>query len=225
LNDELDSSPDYEKDKEKALALAKQWVNQDPIYLDTETTGLDETAEVVELGIVDYDGTVLFDELIQPVGPVGEEARKIHGISEDQLKEAPTWPQVHDEICDIVADRVVVIYNYPFDTRIIDQTMAYHWFLNNSIDWPKNRCAMRLFAQYQGSWNDFFGNYSRHKLSHAAKLLNIEFDNQHRAVTDADVTRQVLERLAEIHDNPNMEQEMTSGHLDNSDNIPEGWLA
>lgn len=58
----------------------KRWARDllnrtDVLILDTETTGLGHTAELVELAIVDTTGKVLFDELVKPAveGPAQDE--------------------------------------------------------------------------------------------------------------------------------------------------------
>ncbi len=43
-------------------------IERDFVILDTETTGLDERAEIVELSIIDKHGYTLFDSLIKPKG-------------------------------------------------------------------------------------------------------------------------------------------------------------
>ena len=42
-----------------AIQLARQVLQQRPVYLDTETTGTGPTAEVIEVGVVDSQGQVV----------------------------------------------------------------------------------------------------------------------------------------------------------------------
>ena len=58
---------------------------KDFVILDTETTGIQSTDEVIELGIVASDGTVLFDELFRPTVRMSDEAAKVTGISQEML--------------------------------------------------------------------------------------------------------------------------------------------
>ncbi|HID85120.1 MAG TPA: 3'-5' exonuclease, partial [Anaerolineales bacterium] len=39
-----------------AIRTAKAWLKRRPVYLDTETTGLDEGAEIIEIAVVDTNG-------------------------------------------------------------------------------------------------------------------------------------------------------------------------
>jgi len=47
---------------------------------------------VVEVALVTPAGEVLFESLVCPVEPVSEGAREIHGITDEELSTAPTWP-------------------------------------------------------------------------------------------------------------------------------------
>jgi len=46
--------------RQKTIELARQMVEAKPVYLDTETTGLNKTDEIVEIAVVDWDGSILF---------------------------------------------------------------------------------------------------------------------------------------------------------------------
>ena len=49
-----------------AIHEARALLESDPVYLDTETTGMHLSAEVIEIGIIDDKEQVLFDSLIRP---------------------------------------------------------------------------------------------------------------------------------------------------------------
>ncbi len=86
----------------------------DVLILDTETTGLGAQDEIVELAIIDTNGTVKFDNLIQPTIPIPEEASRIHGITDDILQDdnAVSWNQYHVAIVSLLTKAsFVLIYN------------------------------------------------------------------------------------------------------------------
>ena len=57
-------------DRAKAIQTARKWMKDDPLFLDTETTGLDGQAEICELSVIDAGGSVLMDTLIRPLQPI-----------------------------------------------------------------------------------------------------------------------------------------------------------
>ena len=66
--------------------------------IDLETTGIDSTAHVVEVGSVDLlpDGSFArFQEhLIKPPSPIPAEARAVHHISDEDVAQAKPWNTV-----------------------------------------------------------------------------------------------------------------------------------
>ena len=68
------------------------------VVLDTETTGLDGHAEVIQIAVVDRSGAVLLDSLVKPTCPVPAEATAVHGISDSDLVNAPTMNQSEQQL-------------------------------------------------------------------------------------------------------------------------------
>jgi DNA polymerase-3 subunit epsilon len=69
-------------DRARAIRTARTWLKADPLFLDTETTGLDDQAGICELSFVDIAGRVLMDTLVRPHQPIPHEASVIHGITD-----------------------------------------------------------------------------------------------------------------------------------------------
>lgn len=61
---------------------AYDWLSLAPLFLDTETTGLDNTAEALEIGLTDASGQVVFETRLKPTVTIGAQAAAVHGISE-----------------------------------------------------------------------------------------------------------------------------------------------
>jgi DNA polymerase III epsilon subunit-like protein len=49
----------FRRDRNEAISTAKEIVNRNAIILDTETTGLGEKDEIIEISIIDMTGKVL----------------------------------------------------------------------------------------------------------------------------------------------------------------------
>jgi DNA polymerase III epsilon subunit-like protein len=86
-----------------ARAKAITWAvaaAQDPrvVYLDTETTGFGKRAEIVDIAVVDGGGQVLFESLVRPTRRIPAEVIAIHGITNADVKDAPEWGDLYDEL-------------------------------------------------------------------------------------------------------------------------------
>lgn len=154
------------------------------IYLDTETTGLDNNAEIIQLGIIDEEGRVIFDSLVKCEGDIPPEASEVHGIKKIDLVDAPTWPEIHDKVAGILqkASRIK-IYNASYDLRMLKQTADRY-----CLDLPrlglKTFCVMKAYGNmhFDGEWI---------KLTDACAYENLDVSHiqAHNAIGDCEMTR------------------------------------
>ena len=177
------------------------WLDANALILDTETTGLDDDAEVVELAVIDCAGTVLLDTLVRPSGPVPAEAAAIHGITDAMLADAPTWSEIHARFCDLVEGRQVVIYSREFDVRVINQTARRYGLqapqgFDLVLDPGSIHCAMQAYAEFRGEWSAEKGRYRWQKLSAAAEQQGVTVTNAHRALGDCLMTLGLVRAMA-----------------------------
>jgi len=97
------------------------------VVIDVETTSLEEP-EIVEIAVVASDGRVLLDKLVRPKGPCQEEARAVHGISDDELALAAPWSVVGDELVAVLeqAGNPVVAAWGDFDRYALASQRRHH---------------------------------------------------------------------------------------------------
>lgn len=178
---------------EADYVAAVQWARAmlaDPgvIILDTETTGLYDGAEIVEIAIINVAGEVLLDERLRPSRPIPPEATTIHHITDADVVNAPTWPEIAERVGQLLrAASKVVIYNSDYDHRILSQTCKF-WGLS-LLDLVPNaswNCAMHWYAQWYGDWSDYHSSYRWQPLPSA----------NHSAKGDALATLAVIQRMA-----------------------------
>jgi DNA polymerase-3 subunit epsilon len=190
------SNPDTQDARKKAVEEAARIVALDPIYLDSETTGLENWDEIIEIGVVDSSGQVLLETLIKPQGSIPADATRIHGISDRDVITAPTWRQIWPQLERILDGRHLAIYNAEYDLRMMRQSHARYGFswTEESVN---SHCIMQLYARYRGQWNPVRRSYRWHSLNAAGKQCGIQLSNTHRAVDDTLLARAVLLHMAE----------------------------
>ena len=66
----------------------------DWVLLDTETTGLDGGAEIIDLALLDRHGMVLLDTLLRPQRPIPPVVSRVHGLYDHHVRAAPTFPAI-----------------------------------------------------------------------------------------------------------------------------------
>ena len=178
-----------------AIALAREKLALRPVYLDPDTTGLDPRSEIVEIAVLDHDGSVLVDTLIKPTGAVPAEATRVHGITNAMVALAPAWKEAWPPVAAALQGRVVGIYNMDYDRRLMRQTHR-----QNGMRWssPKAEffCIMEAYAQFYGKWDPRRGAYRYQRLEEAGWQCQISLPNSHRARADAELARAVLLTMA-----------------------------
>jgi len=182
--------------------MMKRWAREllnrsDVLILDSETTGLGGTAELVELAIIDTAGKVLFDELIKPTVSVPPDASRIHGITDSVLREAraKTWLLHHDPVREtVLAANMLLVYNLGYDEKIIRQTCG-KYNLSNPLGSIQRECFMLKYAEYRGLPGRY-GGYRWHKLVDAHSHECGETAQEHRALSDCRMVLDVMRAVA-----------------------------
>jgi DNA polymerase-3 subunit epsilon len=168
-------------DKQSAIDWSRVVLgDRDVVFLDTETTGLDDHSEVIEIAIVDRDGETLVNSLVRPIRPIPETASAIHGILDDEVANAPYWAEFFPTISSICHDRKVVVYNADYDLRLIRQSCQMAGIEPFTA---KFHCAMQAFACFHGG-RATSGRPKYQRLDSAASRFALD-SPKHRALGDA----------------------------------------
>mgnify|MGYP000903920691 CR=1 FL=1 len=187
---------------------AHTWLSQKPLFLDTETTGLGDNAEALEIGLTDTAGRVVFETRLNPTVAIESQAAAVHGIDEPALNGEPSWPGIAQQLRHAIGWRPLIIFNAAFDTRILKQTAAAHGDMAEWLDELTVHCAMKLAAGYFGATN----RYGTISLASAASQAELTWDERaHSAIADARMTAGVVNVIAAHYLQLLQEQERLSG--------------
>lgn len=166
---------------------------------DLETTGLDISADrIVEIAIlkVSPDGKEeKYEKRINPEMPISAESTSIHGISNDHVKDCPTFKDLADEIAAFIGEADLAGFNSnKFDIPLLAEEFlrVKHTF----------KTGDRKFVDVQ----NIFHKMEQRTLVAAYKFYcNKDLTNAHSADADVVATYEVLkaqiERYEEIENN------------------------
>lgn len=175
-----------ELDRNKAIDWSRKLLNDRSAWciIDTETTGLNpKSSRVVELTVLGGDGDIKLESLINPACEIPAEASRIHGITYDQVANAPTiseiWPKLRNE----TDGKLLIAYNSEYDRSILHYEAERYGLSSPAWTWE---CAMIQYSSFIGNWNSRFGNYTYQKLPSAG----------HRSYLDCKVTLDLIVMMA-----------------------------
>ena len=96
------------------------------IILDTETTGLEvkQGHRVIEIGAVLLNDRKKsedhFHTYLNPARLIDEEASKVHGITNTDLEDKPSFDEIAEEFIQFIEGSTLVIHNAPFDVGFLN---------------------------------------------------------------------------------------------------------
>lgn len=165
-------------------------------FIDLETTGINiSTDRIVEIAIVKImpDGTKIpRRKLINPLMPIPKSSSDIHGITDEMVKDAPSFKQAANEIKQFMDNCDLAGYN----SNRFDIPMLIEEFLRIGIDFSTDG---RKMVDVQ----KIFHLMEQRTLSAAYKFYcQKTLDGAHSAEVDASATWEVLE--AQVSRYPNI---------------------
>jgi DNA polymerase-3 subunit epsilon len=155
------------------------------VILDTETTGLNKSDEIIQLAVIDLDGNTLLNESIRPTKKkrIAADAVAIHGLTMEVLSSCETFAELARPLERAIGKKTIITYNAEFDMRMYVQSYRLAGGFLPRGNWE---CAMLMYAQYVGEWNDYHHNYRWQKLP----------GGSHSALGDCLATLEVLRTMA-----------------------------
>ncbi len=160
-------------------------------FIDLETTGVNPgTDRIVEIAIIKIlpDGArSVKRKLINPEMPIPKNACEIHGISDEMVKDAPTFKQVAHELKQMLDGCDFAGYN----SNRFDIPLLMEEFLRAQVDFDmKNRKLLDV--------QNIFHKMEPRTLSAAYKFYcSKSLDGAHSAEVDASATHEILEAQLE----------------------------
>lgn len=166
--------------------------NRTFVAFDTETTGLwAATHRIVELAGVKFrlgeEGAEEFQSLVNPGRPIPNEVIAVHGITDELVVSAPPIEVVLQQFADFCGDKAILIaHNAPFDLSFVN------WELTRTgISFPDYTVLDSVLVAREA-----FPDLSSYSLLSLARELELADRQEHRALDDARLVRQLIREAA-----------------------------
>ena len=154
----------------------------DYVILDTETTGIENDDEIIQLSLVNLDGEVLYSSYFKPQKKSHWGALKKHKLTDKFLSDKPLFKDEWIKIADILKNKNILIHNAIFDQRLVEQTCSrYSINIDFKID---SFCTMKYCKE----------KYGYAKLETVLEKNNISFNSNtlHNSLVDCFMTLKVI---------------------------------
>ncbi|MFQ5704437.1 MAG: UvrD-helicase domain-containing protein [Gemmatimonadales bacterium] len=162
---------------------------QDYVAFDFETTDRDATTcEIIEIGAVKVrSGQIVdrFRSLVKSGQPISAGAREVHGYTDDDLADAPSFTEVWPKFREFIGTDILVAHNgHSFDVPVLRRAAAGLPGLNDLVFFDTLPLARSLFRRSA-------------KLEQLADNFGIDKGRAHHALDDAETLARVFLKLNE----------------------------
>lgn len=183
--------------KEAAIKWAQDLLQGDFILFDTETTGIADDSEIIQVAVLSSTGETLLLSDVKPRNPIDEQGKAfaVNGIGNARLANAPTFAEILPRLQEALTDRIVVIFNRQFDMGRLDfECERLGIYGPRASMWC---CAMLQYADYRGDPGKY-GGMKWHSLENACKQMGIPVVDAHDGLGDCRLTLALIRAMAGV---------------------------
>ena len=164
----------------------------DFVVLDVEASGgnLREN-RVIEIGLLEFkEGNFSYEwsSLVNPQCQISWYVKKLTTIDDEMLEEAPVFKDLVPTLLEKLNEKILVAHNVKFDYQIIQREFAREG-VNFSADYL---CSLELYRS-------LYPNLNKHGIDSIVKRYNILCELRHRALLDAKIIVEFLNKLYNTH--------------------------
>lgn len=154
--------------------------------IDYETTGVDDSRQPVQVAAVRFQGGEVVDSyssLVNPGIPIPAGASATHGITDDDVFDAPSHADAVEPLIGrhMLIGAVLCAYSEAFDRVMLGRVMN----LDGTGPWLDPLVMVRELDRYERG-------KGRHTLTATCKRWGVELDGAHNALADATATGKLL---------------------------------
>ena len=165
--------------------------------IDFETANSNRSSACA-LGIIEVNNKSIintWDYLINPEEDFDFFNTMLHGISESDVINKPTFPDIWNEISSILEGKIVIAHNASFDISVLRHVLDKY-----NLHYP-TFCYSCTRILSKKTWP----NLINYKLDTIAKMLQIDFIH-HKACEDAIATSKIFNSILDLNNTSNFEE-------------------
>ena len=162
---------------------------RDVVIVDTETTGFDANAQVIQVALLNTRGEPLMNELVRAKEEIPAGATQMHGWTRRKLRRhgARRWARVYPKLRKrLERANAVLAWNAPFDERMISQTCTSHGLPGPRCEW---QCCMQMYRHLRPGL--------RYSLIEAATQEGVQVAVVHDALADCQTALAVMQAVVD----------------------------
>lgn len=180
----------------RQISTIDKWVmktlNDGIIVLDIESTGFSRDKDrIVEFAAIKLKGGRVIDKitfLVQSDKPIPWQATKVHGITNDMIKQGLTEKKAVENIINFIqGDFIIVGHNVKFDIDFIENTLRRQGY-NFSCTYLDTLQLSRKYIRGRDSYS----------LGNLAEYYGFKAENMHRALVDVETTYKLLQEIIKV---------------------------
>ena len=167
------------------------------VVFDTETTDIYGYIVSYAMVVYDFEKKEIVDEiyeLVNPVAKISDEAFNVHKISENMIKDKPTFLDIHERFLSVLNNADMIVgHNIFYDLGVLKRELE-------RINYHTNRLQQPIFDTMYFSVDVVeLGKKKMPRLEECvAYFFGSQNANYHNALEDVKMTLKVFEKLMEI---------------------------
>lgn len=173
---------------------------KDFVVVDTETTGIkpggNDIIEVSAIKFENFKPVLHFTTLLKPRKPIPTDATEINGITDEMVKDSPTFASIKSSLKEFIGNYPIVAHNASFDIKFL---------YVSGLDFDEKAKFYDTLELSKKHIKDYDNSYlSSYKLADVCEECNIFFDGAHRSSADALATGmlfiEIIKMVKEVYD-------------------------
>lgn len=157
--------------------------------VDVETTGLSAAKNrVIEIALVKVKNLNIAEKyhtLINPLTYIPYFITNLTGISNDDVRNSPTFDRIADKIIDFSENSILTAHNFSFDSSFLISEFS---ICGRDFQVEDSLCTVKLARK-------IYPTLKSKSLGSVSRYLNLKNADSHRALGDAETTARVLIKM------------------------------